>query len=90
MIINVISTTNDQYFYTDINELLENSENTLLSPNIHFGGEDLNNDTIPDVISGKVSFVGNSSNIKTVDIFFFVGAKLNVFFFICKEKIKNI
>lgn len=75
----MVSTSNNQdYFYTNIPELLENTENTLLAPKIFMGFYDSNNDSIADVLNGKMSFVANSSEIRSVDIVFFIGAKLNV------------
>ena len=88
IIIDVLTITNKEYFYTNINEILDNDENNLPGPFIQFGGEDYDNDTIIDHFNGKVSFLGNSSNIKSIDIFFFIGAKMNVCNSQCCLKIK--
>ena len=76
----MVSTSSQTYFYSNIKEILDNAENTLIAPNIFIGGEDYNNDTKNEVINGKISFIANSSTIQSVDILFFVEAKMNVYF----------
>lgn len=79
-IISVSTLTNENYIYTNIDEILQNSQTNLKSPNIQISVNDANNDTVVDLISGKVSFVANSSEIISIDIMFFVTAEINVFY----------
>lgn len=80
-IISVSTLTSENYFYTNIDEILQNAQTNLKSANIQISGNDVNNDTIVDLISGKVSFVANSSEIISIDIMFFVTAEINVLIF---------
>lgn len=73
-----VTTSSENYLFTNIAGILENAENSLPSPIIKIGNYDKNSDGKVDEIKGSLNFILPSKEIQSIDLFLFYKAELDV------------